>query len=78
MAKIDEGKLLQISKNFIFVNWQGVVEILNLHRKWKNEKNEKHSSLPNSITERTMFLKMQNFAAFKSLRISTTEKEKEM
>ena len=42
-------------------------------KKWKNRK---HSSLPNSITERTMFFKMQNSAAFKSLRISTTEKEK--
>ena len=40
MAKIDKGKLMQISENFIFVNWQGVVEILNLHRKWKNEKIE--------------------------------------
>ena len=38
MAKINKEKLLQISENFIFVNWQGVVEILNLHRKWKNEK----------------------------------------
>ena len=38
MAKFDKEKLLQISENFIFVNWQGVVEILNLHRKWRNEK----------------------------------------
>ena len=44
-------------------------------KKWKNEK---HSSLPNSITERTMFLKMQNFAAFESLRILTIGKEKKL
>ena len=29
-------------------------------------------------SERTMFLKMQNFAAFESLRISTTGKEKKL
>ena len=39
-------------------------------------KNEKHSSLPKSITERTMFFKMQNFPVFGFLRISTSGNEK--
>ena len=73
MAEIIKEKLLQISENFIFVNRQGVVEILNLHRKWKNEK-MKNSSLPNSLTKRTMFLKMQKIPAFSCLIISTTGK----
>ena len=42
----------------------------------KKCKKQKHSSLPKSITERTMFFKMQNFPAFGFLRISTSENEK--
>ena len=42
-------------------------------KKWKNKE---HSSLPKSITERTMFFKMQNFPVFGFLRISTSENEK--
>jgi len=41
----------------------------------RNHKNEEHSQLPKSITERAMFLKMQNFSAFDSLIISTAAKE---
>ena len=44
-------------------------------KKWENKK---YSSLPKTITERTMFLKMQNFPAFESLRISTAGKDKKM
>ena len=44
----------------------------------KKSENEKHSSLPKTITERTMFLKMQNFPAYGSLRISTAGKDKKM
>ena len=42
-------------------------------KKWENKK---HSSLPKSITKRTMFLKMQNSLAFESLRISTAGNKK--
>ena len=42
----------------------------------KISKNKEHSSLPKSITERTMFFKMQNFPVFGFLRISTAENEK--
>ena len=39
-------------------------------------KKQEHSSLPKSITERTMFFKMRNFPVFGFLRISTSENEK--
>ena len=44
-------------------------------KKWENKK---HSSVPKSITERTMFLKMQNYASLESLRISTAKTNKKM
>ena len=37
-AYITEEDLLKISTNFLFVTDKGLVEIISLHRKWKNEK----------------------------------------
>ena len=42
----------------------------------KKLKNKEQSSPPNSITERTIFFKMQNFPVFGFFRNSTSEKEK--
>ena len=44
-------------------------------KKWEKEK---YSSPLKSITERTMFLKMQNFPAIKSNIISTAGKNKKL
>ena len=75
MAKFDKEKLLQISENFIFDHWQGMVEILRLYGKWKKGK---YSSLSNLITERNMFLKMLNFPSLESNLISTVGKYRKM
>ena len=44
----------------------------------KKREYKKHSSLPKLITERTMFLKMQNFPSFESLRILTVKTNEKM
>ena len=41
----------------------------------KKHKNEKYRRLPKLITERDMFLKMQNFSAFMGLIILTAAKK---
>ena len=40
MAEINKRKLLKISENLFLVSDRGMVEILRLHRKGKNEKME--------------------------------------
>ena len=38
LAYVNEKDLLKISTNIFFVTDKGLVEIISLHRKWKNEK----------------------------------------
>ena len=41
LAYVNEEDLLKISTNFFFVTDKGLVEIISLHRKWKNKKKNK-------------------------------------
>ena len=47
LAYITEEHLLKISTNFFFVTDKGLVEIMSLHRKWKNEKTKNIVLFPN-------------------------------
>ena len=47
LAEISEEDLLKISTNFFFVTDKGLVEIISLHRKWKNEKTKNIVLFPN-------------------------------
>ena len=47
LAYITEEDLLRISTNFFFVTDKGLVEIISLHRKWKNEKTKNIVLFPN-------------------------------
>ena len=50
------------------------IQIKYLNKLIDADTHKEHSSLSNLIAERTMFFKMQNVAAFESLRISTAVK----
>ena len=47
LAYTTEEDLLKISTNFFFVTDKGLVEIISLHRKWKNEKTKNIVLFPN-------------------------------
>ena len=74
LANITEKNLLEFTLILFWGTDSGLVEILNLYRKWKNE--ETNSTVLISIRERTMFYKMKNFCVFGFLKISTSVNEK--
>ena len=78
LAIVTKKELLKISSYFIFVHWQGAGRSSKFAWYMKKWKNKEHSSLPKSITERTMFFKMQNFPVFGLFRISTSGNEKKL
>ena len=51
LAYTTEEDLLKISTNFFFVTDKGLVEIISLHRKWKNEKTKKILSWPKDYVQ---------------------------
>ena len=57
LAHISEEDLLKISTNFFFVTDKGLVEIISLHRKWKNEKTKNIVLFPNRLQRELCFSK---------------------
>ena len=47
LAYVNEEDLMKISTNIFFVTDKGLVEIISLHRKWKNEKTKNIVLFPN-------------------------------
>ena len=47
LAYVNEEDLLKVSTKIFFVTDKGLVEIISLHRKWKNEKTKNIVPFPN-------------------------------